>query len=104
MGCHFFRCVEFCTNSGYNFAGIQYGSQCLCSNNGPSGTGEEDKCYFKCAGDSSVRMCGGLGYINIFSTLEHKPEARDQCDDVYYKKWYEDKQHCSVASAVAVAP
>ena len=89
--------MEFCTNTGYNFAGIQYGSQCLCSNAGPSGTGEEDKCRFKCAGDSSVRMCGGLGYINIFSTLEHKPDAGDQCDDVYYKKWYEDKQHCVVA-------
>ena len=91
------RCVEFCTNTGYNFAGIQYGSQCLCSNAGPSGTGEEEKCHFKCAGDPTKRMCGGLGYINIFSTLEHKPDPQDQCNDVYYKRWFEDKQHCQIA-------
>ena len=29
------------------------------------------------------------------STLEHKPDG--QCGDIYYKKWYEDKQHCEVA-------
>ena len=91
--------MTFCTNTGYNFAGIQYGSQCLCSNEGPTGTGEEDKCYFKCAGDRSNRMCGGLGYINIFSTWEHTPEPDEgPCNDIYYKRWYEDHSHCNAST------
>ena len=77
--------MEFCTNTGYNFAGIQYGSQCLCSNAGPLGTGEEEKCHYKCAGDSSVRLCGGLGYINIFRDELYKNRSSRKTDSVREK-------------------
>merc|ERR1712027_268348 len=65
-------CVSVCTERNYDYAGLQYGSQCICTNTGPQGTSERDKCYYGCAGDSSIKMCGGLGYINLFHTDAHK--------------------------------
>jgi len=94
-------CVGFCTAAGYEYAGTQYGSQCICSNAGPQGTSEEGMCNYKCSGDSSIRMCGGLGYINMFHTDDHSSEwsPRPGCGnsetDLYYQKWYADMAHCN---------
>ena len=94
-----FRCVSVCTERNYDYAGLQYGSQCICTNTGPQGNSERDKCYYGCAGDSSIKMCGGLGYINLFHTDAHKTTIDDwgcgnSAQDKYYQKWYADMDHC----------
>merc|ERR1711884_284475 len=94
-------CVAYCTSGGYDYAGLQYGSQCICTNSGPQGTSDAGQCTYGCAGDSSVKMCGGLGYINIFHTDAHKTTIDDwgcgnTVQDTYYQKWYNDMGHCGV--------
>ena len=94
-----FRCVKVCTDDGYDYAGLQYGSQCICTNTGPQGNSEAQKCTFGCAGDHSIKMCGGLGYINIFHTDAHRTTIDDwgcgnSMQDKYYQKWYADMGHC----------
>jgi len=94
-------CVEYCTNRDYDYAGLQYGSQCICTNTGPQENSEEGKCTYGCAGDQSIKMCGGLGYINIFHTDAHKTTIDDwgcgnSAQDQYYQKWYADMDHCGL--------
>ena len=101
MPCLVFRCVAYCTSGGFDYAGLQYGSQCICTNSGPQGTSDAGQCTYGCAGDSSIKMCGGLGYINIFHTDAHKTTIDDwgcgnTVQDTYYQKWYEDMGHCGV--------
>merc|ERR1711884_449874 len=97
-------CVKVCTDRGYDYAGLQYGSQCICTNTGPQGNSEEYKCTYGCAGDNSIKMCGGLGYINIFHTDAHRTTIDDwgcgtSMQDKYYQKWYADMGHCESTGA-----
>ena len=101
-----FRCVKFCSDGGYDYAGLQYKSQCICTNSGPKDTSVEGHCNYGCAGDNSIKMCGGLGYINMFHTDAHKTTMEEWgCgnteQDIYYKKWYEDMGHCGVGGKTA---
>jgi len=94
-------CVAYCTSGGYDYAGLQYGSQCICTNSGPQGTSDAAQCTYGCAGDNDIKMCGGLGYINIFHTDAHKTTIDDwgcgnTVQDTYYQKWYNDMGHCGV--------
>ena len=96
-----FRCVTYCEGEGYDYAGLQYSSQCICSNSGPQGNSDESQCTYGCAGDSSINMCGGLGYINIFHTDAHKSTIDDNgcgstAQDTYYQRWFEDMGHCNI--------
>merc|ERR1712117_909943 len=95
-------CVAYCTSGGFDYAGLQYGSQCICTNSGPQGTSDAGQCSYGCAGDNDIKMCGGLGYINIFHTDAHKTTiddwgCGDTVQDTYYQKWYNDMGHCNVA-------
>merc|ERR1712117_403388 len=92
-----------------DYAGLQYGSQCICTNTGPQENSEEGKCTYGCAGDQSIKMCGGLGYINIFHTDAHKTTWDDwgcgnSAQDQYYQKWYADMDHCGLTEELPPAP
>ena len=105
MFCLIFRCVKVCTDGGYDYAGMQYGSQCICTNTGPQGNSEEGRCTYGCAGDNSIKMCGGLGYINMFHTDEHNSITDDRgcgnsAQDLYYQKWYADMSHCEAEEVI----
>jgi len=96
-------CVTYCTAGGYDYAGLQYSSQCICSNSGPQGNSDESQCSYACAGDSSITTCGGLGYINIFHTDAHKSTIDDYgcgstAQDTYYQRWFEDMGHCNIST------
>ena len=59
--------MESCTNSGYFFAGLQYGSQCICSDDVPHGGAikNETRCDYRCPGDESA-TCGGEWMMNLY--------------------------------------
>merc|ERR1712117_599284 len=102
-------CVTYCTAGGYDYAGLQYSSQCICSNSGPQGNSDESQCTYGCAGDSSITTCGGLGYINIFHTDAHKSTIDDYgcgntAQDTYYQRWFEDMGHCNISTTPTTAP
>ncbi|MBJ6725035.1 WSC domain-containing protein [Geomesophilobacter sediminis] len=53
------KCINFCRDEGFAFAGVQYGSQCFCGNRyGKYGQLPDKKCKTACAGDSDLD-CGG---------------------------------------------
>jgi len=92
-------CVRHCRDEGHSYAGLQYGSQCLCSDAKPEGKSDESQCNYACAGDSSIKMCGGFGFINMFYTDNRTtmhPACGNTTEDIYYQEWFEDVGHCSM--------
>ncbi|KAF6805573.1 copper radical oxidase [Colletotrichum plurivorum] len=58
------QCSSFCT--GYNFAGLEYGSECWCSNIIVDGIWADDfKCSKLCSGDSKY-FCGDGDQLTVY--------------------------------------
>ena len=61
------KCIEFCSNDGYAFAGVESEDECYCGNNAPNQNLIADSgCNSKCSGDQT-QICGGHWKINIYS-------------------------------------
>ena len=59
------KCLEFCLNGGYTFAGVESEDECYCGNNAPSQNPiAYSECNSKCSGDST-QICGGHWKISI---------------------------------------
>lgn len=67
-------CAKLCNDAGYTISGTEYFMQCFCSNaiyNGGKPSADESGCQTPCSGNST-QMCGGAGYLNIWSNGEPK--------------------------------
>ncbi|XP_037931345.1 xylosyltransferase oxt [Teleopsis dalmanni] len=63
------HCVQICVQSGFPYAGVQYGSECFCGVEAPP-TGAklaDSSCNMKCTGDSKD-ICGGYFSMNVYET------------------------------------
>ena len=60
------RCVAWCRDQGFPYAGAQYGSQCFCGNT-YGRYGPANNCNMRCAGDPS-QACGGEWANSVFVT------------------------------------
>lgn len=62
------KCIGFCDQKGYSFAGVEYGRECWCGYEIGSGSSQvaESDCSFPCAGGSS-EPCGAGDRLNIFT-------------------------------------
>merc|ERR1711872_1091290 len=60
-------CIEFCLNSGYKYAGVQYGNECFCGNTAPpeSSITSSSECNIKCPGDKKYKR-GGSWRMNVY--------------------------------------
>ena len=69
-------CIKACSEGGYKFAGVQYGSQCFCGNTAPAATNKiaNEECDMKCSGDSNY-MCGGSWKMNVYELSKNCPAA-----------------------------
>ena len=67
-------CIKACSEGGYKFAGVQYGSQCFCGNTAPAATNKiaNEDCDMKCPGDSNY-MCGGSCKMNVYELSKNCP-------------------------------
>ncbi|KAL1128991.1 hypothetical protein AAG570_013523 [Ranatra chinensis] len=63
------NCINLCLQSGFPYAGVQYGSECFCDNEEPPSTARlpDSSCNMKCPGDPK-EACGGYYTINIYQT------------------------------------
>ncbi|XP_001949441.1 xylosyltransferase oxt [Acyrthosiphon pisum] len=63
------NCVDLCLQSGFAYAGVEYGTECFCGNETPEwGLKLPDTfCDMQCPGNQS-QMCGGHYTINVFKT------------------------------------
>ncbi|KAF1972052.1 hypothetical protein BU23DRAFT_599967 [Bimuria novae-zelandiae CBS 107.79] len=68
------KCEQTCYRRAYNFAGVQQGNQCWCSNSvvGDAAKNQTD-CNKPCTGDKNT-MCGGTGFLNVFEALENRAQ------------------------------
>ncbi|WVR06724.1 hypothetical protein IAU60_003756 [Kwoniella sp. DSM 27419] len=58
------KCLSFCQDKGWQYAGVEYGRECYCGDslqNGASLDRSSDSCNMVCAGDNTQRCGGGNG-------------------------------------------
>uniref|UniRef100_A0A182LRE1 protein xylosyltransferase n=1 Tax=Anopheles culicifacies TaxID=139723 RepID=A0A182LRE1_9DIPT len=63
------KCIRLCLQSGYPFAGVQYGYECFCGDELPKASAKlpDSSCNIKCPGDPK-QACGGYFAINVYET------------------------------------
>jgi len=60
------KCISICRNAGFQYAGVQYGSQCFCDND-YGAFGPANNCDMKCSGNPN-EICGGFWANSIYAT------------------------------------
>jgi hypothetical protein len=60
------QCTAWCAGQGYEYAGVQYGSQCFCGNSFGS-CGSSSACTMPCSGNSN-ETCGGVWANSVYKT------------------------------------
>jgi len=72
------RCIRYCSEQGFRFAGVQFSYQCFCGNNPPPHAKivSQIECNKICDGDRN-QFCGGDWRNNVFGTGvdngQHRP-------------------------------
>lgn len=65
------KCLMLCTESGYLYAGLQYGVECFCGSERPNDADrfepEKSKCNYPCAGNTKEK-CGGYLAMDVYQT------------------------------------
>lgn len=69
------KCIQLCLQSGFLYAGVQYGSECFCGNAEPpaaaklnaTADADSNECNYPCVGDAD-QMCGGYFAMNVYET------------------------------------
>ena len=63
------RCIRYCSEQRFRFAGVQFSYQCFCGNNPPphSKIVPQTECNKICEGDRN-QFCGGTWRNNVFGT------------------------------------
>lgn len=70
-------CADYCTiTNNYTLFGVEYGSQCFCSDDIQAGAGfpiyDISMCNYPCAGNAN-ETCGGYGALFIYQALPPPP-------------------------------
>ncbi|KAK8026124.1 hypothetical protein PG990_003947 [Apiospora arundinis] len=61
------HCIDGCAVGGYSYAGLEYGSECYCSNKAPNYDPiDMDECDMGCTGDAAA-ICGGVSRILVYT-------------------------------------
>lgn len=64
-------CQAYCTANNYALAGVEYGSQCYCSNAIASPAAVDyTGCTMTCSGNSA-ELCGGSSRLNLFNNTAY---------------------------------
>ncbi|XP_074529223.1 sialate:O-sulfotransferase 1 [Halichoeres trimaculatus] len=68
-------CQDTCSESGYQFAGLEYGAECHCGNRISSPRAPEEDCSLVCRGERGS-PCGGVGRLSVYKVEEQLPGHR----------------------------
>ncbi|XP_068188062.1 sialate:O-sulfotransferase 1 [Antennarius striatus] len=68
-------CQDTCSESGYQFAGLEYGAECHCGNRICSPRAPEEDCSLVCRSERGS-PCGGVGRLSIYKVEEQLPGHR----------------------------
>ncbi|KAF4524158.1 hypothetical protein B566_EDAN010613 [Ephemera danica] len=63
------QCINLCLQSGFQFAGVQYSTECFCGNDEPPASARlpDSSCNMPCPGDPH-KACGGFFTVSVFQT------------------------------------
>ncbi|KAK2828876.1 hypothetical protein Q5P01_019910 [Channa striata] len=76
-------CQDTCSESGYQFAGLEFGAECHCGNRISSPQAPEEDCSLVCRGERGS-PCGGVGRLSIYKVEEQLPGHR-KFRNVHYR-------------------
>lgn len=82
-------CANFCGDRDYRYAGIEYGSECLCSNDAPTIT-TGATCSMSCSGNAA-QTCGGSWSMTVLENAQIKANPTSQNGDVSLGSSYSAK-------------
>uniref|UniRef100_A0A671KLY7 WSC domain-containing protein 1-like n=1 Tax=Sinocyclocheilus anshuiensis TaxID=1608454 RepID=A0A671KLY7_9TELE len=92
-------CQDTCTESGYQFAGLEYGSECYCGNRISSARMKEEECNLDCKGEKGA-ICGGVSRLSVYKVEEVLPGQK-----VRYRGCFKKPDNTTAASlAHAIQP
>ncbi|MED6275759.1 hypothetical protein CHARACLAT_029718 [Characodon lateralis] len=77
-------CQDTCSESGYQFAGLEYGAECHCGNRISSPQAPEEDCSLVCRGERGS-PCGGVGRLSIYKVEEQLPGHR-KCEPTHLRQ------------------
>uniref|UniRef100_A0A672MYD5 WSC domain containing 1 n=1 Tax=Sinocyclocheilus grahami TaxID=75366 RepID=A0A672MYD5_SINGR len=92
-------CQDTCTESGYQFAGLEYGSECYCGNRITSARMKEEGCNLDCKGEKGA-ICGGVSRLSVYKVEEVHSDR-----NVRYRGCFKKPDNSTAASlAHAIQP
>ncbi|XP_030633732.1 WSC domain containing 1a [Chanos chanos] len=93
-------CQDTCTESGYQYAGLEYGSECYCGNRITSTRMKEEECNLDCKGEKGS-VCGGVARLSVYKVEELLPGQR-RYRNVRYRGCFREPDNATAASLVHV--
>uniref|UniRef100_A0AAR2LCW1 WSC domain-containing protein n=1 Tax=Pygocentrus nattereri TaxID=42514 RepID=A0AAR2LCW1_PYGNA len=91
-------CQDTCTESGYQYAGLEYGSECYCGNRITSARMKEEECNLDCKGEKGS-ICGGVARLSVFKVEEVLPGQR-RYRNVRYRGCFKRPDNTTAADLV----
>ncbi|KAJ8414622.1 hypothetical protein AAFF_G00038240 [Aldrovandia affinis] len=88
-------CQDTCSESGYQFAGLEYGSECYCGNRITSARMREEECSLDCRGERGA-PCGGVGRLSVYK-VEEQPAGQKRYRNVRYRGCFKRPANVSTA-------
>lgn len=87
------KCIGYCDQGGYSYAGVEYGRECRCDNyvHSPSNQTAESECNFPCAG-ANGEPCGGSNRMNVFTNGVGPPVENPGVNGYHSLGCYTDSQ------------
>ncbi|KAG9263095.1 WSC domain-containing protein 1-like [Astyanax mexicanus] len=68
-------CQDTCSESGYQFAGLEYGTECHCGNRITAPRARSEDCNLDCRGERGS-PCGGVARLSVYKVEERLPGHR----------------------------
>lgn len=69
-------CASFCADRNFQYVGLEWSTECYCSNSMPASPLDDSSCARSCGGDSTMR-CGGGYALSVYEvTNTDKIEER----------------------------
>ncbi|KAI5626096.1 WSC domain-containing protein 1-like isoform X1, partial [Silurus asotus] len=91
-------CQDTCTESGYQYAGLEYGSECYCGNRIAGARMKEEDCNLDCKGEKGF-ICGGVARLSVYKVEEVLPSQR-RYRNVRYRGCFRRPDNTTAASLV----
>ncbi|XP_028662415.1 WSC domain-containing protein 1-like [Erpetoichthys calabaricus] len=88
-------CRDTCSESGYLFAGLEYGAECYCGNRITATRVRQEDCNLDCKGEKGT-ICGGVGRLSIYKVENLHPGSR-KYRNVRYRGCYQKPKNVSAA-------